>query len=263
MIVECLANGCLALFLVVEEHEVLSLLLVGATGDIDGLHGVGVDAGVVHLGAEGHGRRREVLYLLEAVAQPFHLDGKVGHVFELAAGVRADEIRNQLVAETCLATDGVKLCLGLEEEVEGRLAHKLQHMVAGMLGSHLETAADMVQHHMAEVVPAAILLGKEVTTDAATDIDMLDAGESGNLLIEFDKRTVVGLEVFAYSRLYAAVARAAAAVFLVLARHTVHVGGGASEVGDDTVKVFSLGECLHLAEDRGFRTGGYLLALMG
>ena len=51
MIVECLADGCLALFLVVEEHEVLGLFLIGAASDIDGLHGVGVDAGVVHFGA--------------------------------------------------------------------------------------------------------------------------------------------------------------------------------------------------------------------
>ena len=69
MIVECLTDGCLALFLVVEEHEVLSLLLVGTASYVDRLHGVGVDAGVVHLGAEGHGRGSEILYLLTAVAE--------------------------------------------------------------------------------------------------------------------------------------------------------------------------------------------------
>ena len=96
MIVECLADSCLALFLVVEEHEVLRLLLFGATGDIDGLHGVGVNAGVVHLGAEGHGRGGEILYLLEPVAEAFHLDGEVCHIAELAAGMGADEIWDQL-----------------------------------------------------------------------------------------------------------------------------------------------------------------------
>ena len=125
LIVECLADGCLALFLVVEEHEVLSLLLVGMAGDIDGLHGVGVDAGVVHLGAESHGRGGEILYLLEAVAEAFHLNSEVGHIAELAAWVGADEIRDKLIAEACLSADGVELCLGLKKEVEGRLAHEL------------------------------------------------------------------------------------------------------------------------------------------
>ena len=125
MIVECLADGCLALFLVVEKHEVLHLLLFGATGDIDGLHSVGVDAGVVHLGAEGHGRGGEILYLLETVAEAFHLDGEVCHIAELAAGMGADEIWDKLVAEACLTADGVELRLGLEEEVERGFAHEL------------------------------------------------------------------------------------------------------------------------------------------
>ena len=113
MIVECLADGCLTFFLVVEEHEVLSLLLVGMAGDIDGLHGVGVDAGVVHLGAEGHGRGGEILYLLKAVAEAFHLNSQVGHVAELASGMGADKIRDKLIAEACLTADGVELRLGL------------------------------------------------------------------------------------------------------------------------------------------------------
>ena len=125
VVVECLTDGCLALFLVVEEHEVLSLLLVGMADDIDGLHGVGVDAGVVHLGAESHGRGGEILYLLEAVAEAFHLNGEVGHVAKLAARVGADEVWDKLIPEACLSADGVELRLSLEEEVEGRLAHEL------------------------------------------------------------------------------------------------------------------------------------------
>ena len=124
MIVECLADGCLALFLVVEEHDVLRLFLFGTTGDIDGLHGVGVDAGVVHLGAEGHGRGGEILYLLKAVAEAFHLNSQVGHVAELASGVGTNKVRDKLVAEACLSADGVELRLGLKKEVEGRLAHE-------------------------------------------------------------------------------------------------------------------------------------------
>ena len=92
MIVECLSDGCLALFLVVEEHEVLRLFLFGAASYVDGLHGVGVDAGIVHLGAESHGRGGEILYLLKAVAEAFHLNSQVGHVAELASGMGANKV---------------------------------------------------------------------------------------------------------------------------------------------------------------------------
>ena len=125
MIVECLANGRLALFLVVEEHEVLGLFLFGAASYVDGLHSVGVDASVVHLGAEGHGRGSEILYLLKAVAEAFHLNSQVGHVAKLASGVGTNKVRDKLVAEACLTADGVELRLGLKKEVEGRLAHEL------------------------------------------------------------------------------------------------------------------------------------------
>ena len=124
MIVECLADSCLALFLVVEEHEVLLFLLVGGGGHVDGLHGLGVNASVVHLGAEGHRRGGEVLYLLQPVAQAFHLYGKVGHVLELAARVGADEIRDELVFDSRLPTYGIETAFDLQEEVELRLAHK-------------------------------------------------------------------------------------------------------------------------------------------
>ena len=113
MIVEGLADGGLALFFVVEEHEVLRPFLIGPAGDVDGLHGVGVDAGVVHLGAEGHGRGSEILYLLKAVAEAFHFDSQVGHVAELASGVGTNKVWDKLVAETCLTADGVELRLGL------------------------------------------------------------------------------------------------------------------------------------------------------
>ena len=144
MSVEHFADGRLALFLVIEEHEVLSFLLIGATCHIDGLHGVGVDAGVVHLGAKGHGCGSKVLYLFETVAEAFHLDCEVGHVLELAAGMGADEVRYQLVAKPCLSTDGVELRLGLQEKAERRFPHEAQHLVAGVFGGHLEPSADMV-----------------------------------------------------------------------------------------------------------------------
>ena len=132
-----------------------------------------------------------------------------------------------------------------------------------MFGSHLEAAADVMEHHMAEIVPPVVVRAEEVATDAAADINMFDTGDGGDFLVEFDKRTVVGLEVAAHGGLDATEAGAPFAEFLVAARHAVHVGRGAAEVGDNTVEVGTLNQLVHLAQNRVFGTRGYLFALMG
>lgn len=116
---------------------------------------------------------------------------------------------------------------------------------------------------MAEVFPAVVLLGEEVAADATTDVDMLDTREGGDLLVEVDKRTVVGQEVFTYCGLDAAVAGAFLTECLILACHAVHVGGGTAEVGDDTIEVVAQCESLYFFDNRLLGTRGYLLALMG
>ena len=116
---------------------------------------------------------------------------------------------------------------------------------------------------MAEVFPAVVLLGEEVAADATTDVDMLDTREGGDLLVEVDKRTVVGQEVFTYCGLDAAVAGAFLTECLILSCHAVHVGGGTAEVGDDTIEVVAQCESLYFFDNRLLGTRGYLLALMG
>ena len=69
---------------------------------------------------------------------------------------------------------------------------------------------------------------------------MLDAGKCGYLIVEVDKRTMVGLEVFTYSGLDAAISWTLLTKRLVLSRHAVHIGRGTAEVGDDTIEVLTL-----------------------
>ena len=137
MIVECLADGCLALFLVVEEHEVLGLFLVGTASHIDGLHSVGVDAGVVHLGGERHRSGCEILYLLETVAEFLHRNSQVCHISDGTARMGADEIRNELITESGRGTDAVEVLLGAKEKVERGLSHDVQYPYGGVFGSNL------------------------------------------------------------------------------------------------------------------------------
>ena len=88
--------------LVVEEEAPLVGFVGGGGGHIDRLEGGWVDAGVICLGAEGHRRRSKILYLLEAVAHLFHIYSQLCHVLEAAARMAADEIRDELVAQSRL-----------------------------------------------------------------------------------------------------------------------------------------------------------------
>lgn len=74
MIVKELADLRLALSFVVKEHKVLRFLFIGRFGHIDRLHGFGVDASVVHLGAERHRRGCEILNLFQSIAKVVHLN---------------------------------------------------------------------------------------------------------------------------------------------------------------------------------------------
>ena len=66
-------------------EEVLSLgeLFLLCVGGSDGLQGIGMVAGVEHLGRDGHRRRGEVLYLFEPVAQ---LSGEVCQLCHVCLG---------------------------------------------------------------------------------------------------------------------------------------------------------------------------------
>ena len=131
-----------------------------------------------------------------------------------------------------------------------------------MLRRHFKSPADVVQHYMAEIIPASVLLGEEVAAYAAAYIYMLDAGQGCDLAVKVDERTMVGLEVSAEGGHRATIARTTAAEVGVLPFHAPHVGRWAAEVGDDTVEVVALHDGLHLAEDGGLAATGYLLALV-
>lgn len=69
----------------------------GAGGE-DGFEGIGVEAGVIDFGGEGHGSWGEVLDLFEFEVELAGFGGEVGHVGFSAAGVGGDKIWNQLLA---------------------------------------------------------------------------------------------------------------------------------------------------------------------
>ena len=86
---------------------------------------VWVVAGVPHLGADGHWGGGEILYLLQLKIQPFGDEGQLCHIFLCAAGMAADEIGDNLLAEPVLLVDAVEDFLELLKLFERWLAHEV------------------------------------------------------------------------------------------------------------------------------------------
>ena len=82
-------------------------------------------------------------------------------------------------------------------------------------------------------------------------------------MIDIEQLAVVGVEVRTYLRLDATGAAAFLTGVLVAPRHAVHIGRGASEVGEIALEIRHLHHLLHLAEDALLGAAGDKLALMG
>ena len=62
-----------------------------------------------------------------------------------------DEVGDDLLVEMLLVTDTVELALEVLELLERRLAHKMEHAVAGVLRGHLQSSADVAGDEFAGV----------------------------------------------------------------------------------------------------------------
>lgn len=70
--------------------------------------------------------------------------GQLGHVFLMTPRIAADKVGDDLLIEVLLAANAVELALELIELLERRLAHKLEHTVAGVLRCHFQASADVM-----------------------------------------------------------------------------------------------------------------------
>lgn len=130
-----------ALFgLVPEEEHALAELLGRRAGGEDRFERVGMVARGPDGRADGHGSRGEVLHLFELETHIACFSGELSHVLLRAAGVRADEVGDELLVEADVAAGGVEEVLEVVEERERRFAHQAEHAVGGVLGGHFESA---------------------------------------------------------------------------------------------------------------------------
>jgi len=100
------------------------LFILFGFSDEDGLHGVGVEAGVVHAGGEGHGSGSEVLDLFGVVVHALGFGSECGHIAVGAARMGRDEIGNELLVHAGFAVDAIEELAEVEVVLPGGFAHE-------------------------------------------------------------------------------------------------------------------------------------------
>ena len=174
-------------------------------GDVEGFKGQRVEPGVVGFGADGHGGGGEVLHLFEVEVELLGFGSQLCHVGQRASGVTADEVGDELVVEMLFATDAVEESFEIVEEPEGRLAHEVEHLFGGVLGSHFQSSAHMSGDELAGVLTGGLvdvggtcLVKQKVVAHTAADERFLDARQCVDGVVEVEQRPMVGVEVGAY-----------------------------------------------------------------
>ena len=246
--------------LFIEEIRFLPPFLLLRAGDVDLFVRIGILSGVEHHRRKCHRRGGEVLHLFE-VEMEFAEDflRQRTHVAFGAAGVRRDEVGNQLVGKSFAAADALEIGGQPLEERERRFAHQFQHGIFGVFGRDFQSSRRVVFYDRIEIGT----LVEQVVADAAADESLPDPLHGPYLGIEFHERPVVVVEVGALFRMQTRRAAALGAERAVAAAEPVHVGRGAAHVGEAALETGHAGDALHLGEDRTLAARVDELALMG
>ena len=152
-----LLNVAPLLRFVPEEELPLCQFLALCLGTAHRLQCIRIVACVPCFGTNGHRGRREVLHLLQLEVQPLGDDSQFCHVFLPASWVAADEVGDNLLAQVLFVVDAVEDSFEFLELRERRLAHQLQHTVAGMLRRHLQPSAHMVANQFTRILAGRLV----------------------------------------------------------------------------------------------------------
>ena len=95
-------------------------------------------------GGNRHGGGGEILHLLKLEVEVFGENSQLCHVFGGAAGVRTDEVGDDLLAQFLAAVDVVEDTLEVVEELEGRFSHEIEHPVGCVFWGNFQPSAYML-----------------------------------------------------------------------------------------------------------------------
>lgn len=214
-----------------KEEHVLSLLVLGAVSGEHAFERIRMVTAQPSLGADGHGCGGEVLHLFELEVETFGDCRQLCHIFGFATRVGGDEIRDELLAQSCLSVDAIEDGFELVEETERGLAHEVEHAVAGMFGRDFETPRDMVHNQFARIVHRRfakllvfVRMEQEVVAHPRTDETFLHTWQGVDFLKDVEHWRVVGIEIGANARVDARRTLTFLADVEIFSLHTIHVG---------------------------------------
>ena len=207
------------------------VLVFGRFGTENGFKRIRIVTCVPCLGAHGHGRWGEVLYLFEMEIKPFGAHGQAGHVCLLTCRMAAHEVRNDLLPKIFLLIYLVEDALKFLKLCKTWLSHATQHLVAGVFGSHFKTPTHVISYQFLGIFHRCIihflvfaLVEQQVVAYTTADKTFLYLRQSVHGAIYFDEFRVVGVEVWAYFGIDARRPFAHFARFFVAPSHAIHVG---------------------------------------
>ena len=103
------------------------------------------------------------------------------HICLGTSRMTGDEVGDELLVEVLLLIDAIEKTLEVVELLERRLAHQLEHLVAGMFRCHLQPSADMTGDELAGILHGGLVaclvlaaMQDEVVANPAADETFLD-----------------------------------------------------------------------------------------
>ena len=127
--------------------------------------------------------------------------------------------------------DAVEDALEVVELLERWFTHQVQHMVAGMFRSHLQSSADMAGDEFTGIIHGCLVgsvvltsVQQQVVTHTAADKAFLDFWQGIDGMVDLQQLGVVGVEVRANLWMDTTGSFALFADVQVVSMHAVHIG---------------------------------------
>ena len=153
----------------------LQLLFVIVGSGIYLLPRQGIDSGVIHYRGRRSRRRVKVLHQLGGISPFFQIKCKLDRVGKGASRVARHKIRNQILLLAELFGYPEVFFLEFVIKSYARLPHHSKHVIAAVLGSHLQLTADIIAHKLSEEAVITVM-HQVIISDTRTDKDLFNLG---------------------------------------------------------------------------------------
>ncbi len=168
-----------------------------------------------------------------------------------AARVGSDQIVREKLFQALFLGQAVEQQAKLQEAVRSRFAHGRQHAGVAVFGRDLHLPGNVVTNDLPQIVETIFTVGKDhIVAKAGSHGNFFNGIDAAQSLQQGHEGAVVNLEAGADRREQAAFVPAGAFKQFFRTLKPVHVGGRATDVGDDALESRVSGENFGLSDDR-------------